>query len=76
MAINGETDTQVDYILNLESLRLALPGNRKDLIKTYPGLNHLFQPCKTGLTTEYGSIETTISPEVLADIVSWLKGVL
>lgn len=76
MAINGETDTQVDYILNLESLRLALPGNRKDLIKNYPGLNHLFQPCKTGLTTEYGSIETTISPEVLADIVSWLKGVL
>ena len=41
--------------------------------KLYPGLNHLFQHAQTGAATEYGTIEETISPEVLSDIVAWLK---
>ena len=41
-------------------------------IKTMPGLNHLFQPCKTGEVTEYGSIEQTMSPEVLDLIAGWI----
>ena len=42
-------------------------------VKRYPGLNHLFQHCTTGLPAEYGSIEETISPEVLADLAAWME---
>jgi hypothetical protein len=38
-----------------------------------PGLNHLMQHCTTGLPNEYGEIEETMSPEVLALIGEWLK---
>ena len=41
-------------------------------LKEYPGLNHLFQHCTTGLPTEYSQIEETISEEVLKDIAQWL----
>ncbi len=51
-----------------------LPKNDKNLIKTYPALSHLFQHSTTGLPTEYGEIEETISPEVLADMVQWING--
>ena len=37
------------------------------------GLNHLLQPCTTCSPDEYGHIETTIAPEVLDIIVTWLK---
>ena len=46
--------------------------NEKHLIKEYYGLNHLFQPCRTGLYEEYGQIETTISPDVMKDIADWI----
>ena len=42
-------------------------------IKSYPGLNHMFQHAATGAIQEYGTIEETISPEVLADIVRFIK---
>jgi uncharacterized protein len=38
----------------------------------FPGLNHLFQPCKTGSPTEYAQIEMTIAPEVLKVIGDWI----
>jgi hypothetical protein len=43
------------------------------ITKKYETVNHLFQHCTTGLLTEYGSIEETISPEVLSDIAEWIK---
>jgi hypothetical protein len=43
-------------------------------VKEYPGLNHLFQHCTTGLFLEYGQIEETISPEVLDDVAKWING--
>jgi hypothetical protein len=42
-------------------------------IKSYPGLNHSFQPATTGMPNEYATIETTIAPEVLEDILAWLN---
>ena len=51
----------------------AREGMGVGFYKEYPGLNHLFQHAKTGATTEYGTIEETISPEVLSDIVAWLQ---
>jgi uncharacterized protein len=41
-------------------------------VKELPGLNHLFQPTKTGLPSEYGKIETTFAPEALETISAWI----
>ena len=73
-ALNGDADVQVISSLNLTAIRQLLPHSKKNLVKEYPGLNHLFQHCTTGLVTEYGSIEETISPEVLSDIANWING--
>lgn len=73
LAINGDKDTQVIASLNLENIKKNLPSNKKTVTKLYPGLNHLFQPCTTGLPTEYINIETTISEEVLRDIANWIN---
>lgn len=73
MAINGDKDCQVISTLNLPSIRQLLQKNKRHLVKEYPSLNHLFQHCQTGLPTEYGNIEETISPEVLTDITKWIK---
>lgn len=75
MAINGDKDCQVISLLNLQSIKQLLRKNKHNLIKEYPSLNHLFQHCQTGLPTEYGNIEETISPEVLTDIAEWINGV-
>jgi tetratricopeptide (TPR) repeat protein len=41
-------------------------------VKVMPGLNHLFQPAKTGSLEEYTTIDTTMSPEVLDAIAAWV----
>ena len=73
-AINGDKDVQVVSSLNLKGIEKALSKNKKNLVKEYPGLNHLFQHCTTGLPTEYAGIEETISEEVLGDIATWING--
>lgn len=74
MAINGSKDLQVPAEVNLQNINKALTkgGNKKVTIKELPNLNHLFQECKTGLPTEYASIEQTISPTALEEISSWV----
>ena len=73
-ALNGDLDIQVISSLNLPGIERNLPKSKKNLIKEYPGLNHLFQHCTTGATNEYRQIEETISPEVLSDIAEWING--
>lgn len=73
LVMNGEKDLQVIASSNVEAIKGNLPKNKKSLVKIYPGLNHLFQECTTGLPTEYINIEQTISPIVLEDIAAWLK---
>ena len=73
-ALNGDRDCQVLSSQNLPPIQRLLPKSKMNLIKEYPGLNHLFQHCTTGLPTEYGQIEETISQEVLQDIVQWIQG--
>jgi pimeloyl-ACP methyl ester carboxylesterase len=74
LAINGENDLQVPPKENLKAIEKAVKagGNKDVTIKEFPGLNHLFQPCKTGLPTEYGRIETTFAPEALELIAEWI----
>ena len=72
-ALNGSLDCQVLSELNLTAVRQLLPNNPKNLVKEYPGLNHLFQHATTGLLTEYATIEETLSPEVLKDMARWIR---
>ena len=51
-----------------------LPRSKKNLVKEYASLNHLFQHCTLGLPVEYGQIEETIAPEVLSDVAQWING--
>lgn len=70
LIIYGEKDTQVPPSLNIEPSRRAAPAAQ---IKTYPGLNHLMQHATTGYSDEYATITETISPEVLADILNFIR---
>ena len=73
-ALNGDHDWQVISSLNLTAIERLLPKSKKNVTKEYPGLNHLFQHCTTGLMNEYRQIEETIAPEVLSDIAEWING--
>jgi pimeloyl-ACP methyl ester carboxylesterase len=75
MAVNGSLDTQVISSFNLATLKKLLPANKRNVIKEYNGLNHLFQHCTTGSSMEYNNIEETFSTEVLRDMASWIKAI-
>lgn len=78
LAINGDKDLQVYSKDNLPAIEKSLKkgGNKKYMIKEIPGVNHLFQECKTGSPDEYSEIEQTMSPGVLNEILGWMKGIL
>ncbi len=69
LALNGAMDIQVLSERNIPLLQRLLPTAET---KIYPNLNHLFQTTSSSLTNYY-DIEETISPEVLQDIVAWIK---
>ena len=71
LALDGEKDLQVPADINLDRIKTLVKSSVT--IKKYPNLNHLFQHCTTGLLSEYGNIEETISPEVLSDIATWIN---
>ena len=74
LAINGSLDLQVIAKENLPKIAAALErgGNKQYTVHEFEGLNHLFQPAVTGLVEEYPKIETTIAPEALDYIASWI----
>ncbi|MBA4411418.1 MAG: alpha/beta fold hydrolase [Bacteroidota bacterium] len=75
LALNGEKDLQVPPKENLKAIKKALAkgGNKKVTTIELPGLNHLFQECKTGLPAEYATIEQTFSPTAMTEILKWIK---
>lgn len=73
MALNGTKDTQVQCDRNIAALGAGLPSNSRSVIRAEDGLNHLFQHCVTGEVSEYKSIEETFSPEVLSEMIAWIK---
>lgn len=74
LALFGEKDFQVDARVNAEAVRAALDaaGNPDHEVRSLPGLNHLFQHAGTGDIREYGTIEETFAPDVLATIGDWI----
>ncbi len=77
LAINGGLDLQVPAEKNLDGIRRALTsaGNTEVEIRSFPGLNHLFQHANTGTPAEYGEIEETMSPDVLEAVTAWISRV-
>lgn len=74
LALNGTKDLQVAADLNLAAIEkgLKVGGNRDVTVQQLDGLNHLFQTAKTGLPSEYGQLEETISPAALQIIGNWV----
>lgn len=72
LALNGTRDLQVEPQSNLDALRSGLPSQPFNKIETVEGVNHLFQHCQTGSSSEYRDIEETFAPEVLEKLVEWL----
>ncbi len=73
MALGGTKDTQVQCDRNMEALKAGLHSGGKNLVRAEEGLNHLFQHCVTGDFSEYKEIEETFSPEVLSEMIAWIK---
>lgn len=71
-ALNGSKDTQVYYKSNLHIIEDNLKPNKLNRFEMIEGVNHLFQDAGSGLVEEYGELEQTISPEVLAKLKNWL----
>ena len=74
LAINGEKDLQVPPDENLKVIEqtLAAAKNPDYKVMKLLGLNHLFQTCKTGALSEYGTIQETISPNALDTMSDWI----
>jgi len=74
LALNGAKDLQVPPKENLAGIEKALTaGENTDVtVKELPGLNHLFQTAKTGLPSEYGTLEETLAPAALEAIGEWI----
>jgi len=74
LALAGDKDVQVVAAPHIEAMRKALDaaGHRDHTLTILPGLNHLFQECRTGGLDEYGAIEQTMAPVVLETIASWI----
>lgn len=74
LALNGAKDCQVPPRENLGGIEQALTagGNQHHTVRELPGLNHLFQTCNTGATSEYLKLEETMSPVVLEAISNWI----
>lgn len=73
MAVNGSKDVQVLPEMNLSGIERNLRENKKNVVREYPDLNHLFQTCQTGLPQEYSGIEESFNEQVLKDISVWIN---
>lgn len=73
-AINGELDLQVPAGTELALIEEVMRRSGGDLTaRSYPGLNHLFQPATTGAVEEYATIEITMDPMVMAEMARWIN---
>jgi uncharacterized protein len=74
LAINGSRDVPVPPAQNLPAIVTALTagGNPDVTAIELPGLNHLFQHCKTSAPSEYGTLEETFSAGALDIMTDWL----
>ena len=70
LALGGDRDCQV-LPVNLDGIDNATGGRAR--IRLLAGLNHLFQHCETGATSEYMRIEETMAREAMEEVSSFVK---
>ena len=77
LLLNGEKDIQVDATMNLNAISKALDkgGNVDYKTVIFQQQNHLFQVCEKCTLQEYATIEQTISPDVLEEILKHIRRV-
>jgi pimeloyl-ACP methyl ester carboxylesterase len=75
LALNGGKDCQVLAEQNINAIKKGFhsAGKKQLTAMILPGLNHLFQHCKTGLPSEYNQIEETFDPNTLELITAWIQ---
>jgi pimeloyl-ACP methyl ester carboxylesterase len=75
LALNGDRDVEVVARENLPAIEKALKegGNKDFTVLALPGLNHMFQTCKTGAGSEISSIEETLAPAALRTVGDWIS---
>ncbi|HEX6903038.1 MAG TPA: alpha/beta fold hydrolase [Thermoanaerobaculia bacterium] len=75
LVLNGDLDLQVIADQNIPEIEKALKeaGNPDVTIRRLAGLNHLFQPAKTGGPAEYVTSEITMDPAVLDLVAKWIR---
>jgi len=76
LALGGEKDIQVPNATDLGFIDSTLKkaGNEKVTTHLMPGLNHLFQHCKSCTVAEYGQLEESFAPEALQVMGDWMDG--
>jgi hypothetical protein len=75
LAVNGSLDLQVPAEENLAAIRKSLAKAEKEAvsIKTFEGLNHLFQSATTGSVDEYAEIEETFNEAAMKYVAEWIN---
>lgn len=74
LAVFGGKDLHVPPEGNAEALKRVAEsrGDGLSAVEILPGHNHFFQRCGMGLPAEYGRIEETLSPALLALVSKWI----
>ncbi len=77
LALNGEKDYQVPPKEHFKGIMQATRKGRNKNVKLVeiPGLNHLFQKCKTGGPEEYNRTTETFSPLALKEMTNWIRAI-
>lgn len=73
LAFFGSKDIQVPPSLNEPLMRRFLQDDPDATVHVFDGANHLMQPAQSGTPDEYAQLTTTIDPDVLAYVTTWLK---
>jgi hypothetical protein len=75
LALYGSKDLQVPPSQNAEPMRSALADSPSDdvTVRVLDGLNHLFQPAETGRPSRYAQIDTTMAPQALETVSTWIR---
>jgi len=73
LALGGSLDRQVVSAENLPAIRQALVANPDVTVVELPGLNHMFQPTRTGTMSEYREIPETFAPAAMQLVTRWIN---
>ncbi|MEG0238598.1 alpha/beta fold hydrolase [Anaerorhabdus sp.] len=72
LILQGEEDFQVFFDNDYEEWKKLSEGKDNVMMKSYPGLSHLFMPSIEGTTADY-QIPAQVDQQVIDDMVKWIQ---